>query len=216
MTKDEIIADLRKQVADLTELLHLALDKQPPSLSPGAERQRRYRERHQASQVTSPVTSPSVTGGTIGGAAVLPVLGETLPPEDQGSSQDENKNQGKGSRGNPNVTDVTERDADWLAFKAAYPKSDRNSWPVAERRFKALSKADRGAALDGVRYYHPDPKYTMGAQRWVNERRWETAEDAPVAVAAVPPEPLGITALRAWRQQQDAEAACIEGEVVRR
>lgn len=198
MTKDEQIAELRADKEFLKERVRnleiaLELATRVPDPTPGALRQRRYRERN--------ARRNGVTGGLIGGEPSPSQEGdEDVTPE--AKDREETQGLGKGCRGKPGDAETSQRDAEWLAFREAYPRTDRTSWLVAERRFRALSKADRAAALDGVRRYHPKPEYEKGAQSWISERRWETVDDAPSKADKHAPDYSGIEQFGRYLEQQ--------------
>lgn len=191
MNKDELIADLRQQVATLSRLLEMALDKQPPIIerSAAAIRQQKYRDkRNEASQrhITRDVTT--VTEGTIG--VEYPVSsgedhGDVVLGEDGGETP-------KGVQGE-NVTPVTLCDADdpeWDAFRAAYPKlTRRTNWPRARGVWMRLSKANRALAVIGARNYAGCRDVLRGCEmtavRWLNEQNWDRWQEPEMALPLV-------------------------------
>lgn len=212
----EINAWLRSRVETLDALLEdkRFIDAQKREAWRDAKRRRRgvVLRNSEGSPKGSPEEVLQDNGGNLigGGPTVPPVLGTSVTAlEDQDG--EETKNGESAERGSADIPPDT--NGDWLLFRETYPKTDRTSWPVAERRFKALSKADRAAAVEGAAKYHPKPTYEKGAQSWLSEHRWETVDDAP---AVLPFErSKGQDAIDQWAAMRQASTAIIEGEQVR-
>jgi hypothetical protein len=174
MTKDEIIADLRGQVATLSRLLEVALAPKP--LAPSTERTRAWRERHRDGHGNG----HSDVRGDYRGEASGSSSGSTEPTSPEATNPEVEAKPGESREGKRHRDVPT--DPDWQTFRETYPKTDRTSWAKAESYWRKLSEDDRKAALAGclvLAANPPAPEYVKGAQSWLNERRWETVADRP-------------------------------------
>ncbi len=208
MTDREIIAAQAETISWLQNRLDL-LERQlaEAGLSPGALRQRRFRERHKASpNVTealrgvtkaSPPSADGVTKaspGTFKEGVTLDLLVE--PPTGlrdvalEATGNDllgsrEKEEEGKETAGESKfAAKPRKRDSapDLAPFRDVYPKTDRTSWAEVARVWATLSESDRAAAVAGAEKYsakNPEPQFRKGAQSWLRGRRWETIDDAP-------------------------------------
>lgn len=202
MTKDEIIAQLIADKAELVRLLQLALGPRPQASS--TERTRAWRERHSDGHRDR-------SGGTIGGDNVLSSEEneEREGPETNGESAERGKRH----------SDVP--DAEFEAFKEAYPKlTRRTSWPKTRPLWDRLPKKDRPAVVVGARNYAPSRDVLsageMAAERFLRERRWEGWQEpeAPLPNVGKNGKPDPQDAVREYQRQRDERANVIEGSLV--